>query len=65
MQGTVQFFSEDRGFGFIERDGGDDVLVHRTDVTGEDHVSLHEGQQVEFEVGPGRKGDQAVNVTPR
>ena len=64
MQGTVKFFSEDRGFGFIEREGGDDVFVHRTNVVGEGHVTLHEGQQVEFEIGPGRKGDQAINVKP-
>ena len=60
MQGTVKFFSEDRGFGFITREGEDDLFVHISNVAG--GAALTEGQTVEFEVGPGRKGDQAVNV---
>jgi CspA family cold shock protein len=64
MQGTVKFFSEDRGFGFIAREGGDDIFVHRTNLIGEGHITLSEGQSVEFEIGPGRKGDQAINVKP-
>ena len=62
MQGTVKFFSEDRGFGFISREGGDDVFVHRTNLVGEGYLTLTEGQKVEFDIGPGRKGDQAINV---
>ena len=62
MKGTIKFFSEDRGFGFIARDGGDDVFVHRTNVIGEGHITLEPGQEVEFDVGPGRKGEEAHNV---
>ena len=60
MQGTVKFFNQDKGFGFISREGQTDVFVHQTNVTGE--RLLVEGQAVEFEVGPGRKGDEARNV---
>ena len=61
MQGTVKFFDNDRGFGFISREGGDDVFVHVSNlaVAG---TSLAEGQAVEFEVGPGRKSEEANNV---
>lgn len=62
MQGTVKFFNNDKGFGFISRDGGDDVFVHHTNIAGTGYKSLDEGQRVEFEVGPGRKGDEALNV---
>ena len=64
MQGTVKFFNSDKGFGFISREGGDDVFVHHTNIAGEGFKSLAEGQAVEFEVGPGRKGDEARNVRP-
>lgn len=64
MQGTIKFFSEDRGFGFISREGEDDLFVHISNVEGDGRVTLTEGQTVEFEVGPGRKGDQAINVKP-
>lgn len=60
MQGTVKFFDHDKGFGFISREGQADVFVHQTNVVGE--RLLAEGQVVEFEVGPGRKGDEARNV---
>jgi CspA family cold shock protein len=60
MQGTVKFFNQDKGFGFISREGQTDVFVHQTNVAGE--RLLVEGQAVEFEVGPGRKGDEARNV---
>jgi CspA family cold shock protein len=63
MKGTIKFYSEERGFGFIARDGGgDDVFVHRTNVTGDAATVLSSGQAVEFEIEPGRKGDEAVNV---
>ena len=60
MQGTVKFFNQDKGFGFISREGQADVFVHQTNVAGEG--ILAEGQAVEFEVGPGRKGEEARNV---
>lgn len=62
--GTVKFFNNDKGFGFISRDDGDDIFVHFSNIVGDGHRSLSDGQQVEFEVGPGRKGDEAKNVRP-
>ncbi len=51
-----------KGYGFISRDDGDDVFVHFSNIEGSGFRSLEDGQQVEFEVGPGRKGDEALNV---
>ena len=62
--GTVKFFNVDKGFGFISREQGDDVFVHVSGIAGEGPRSLTEGQIVQFEVGKGRKGDEARNVTP-
>ena len=62
MQGTVKFFNSEKGFGFISREGQDDVFVHYSNIEGDGYKSLDEGQLVEFEVGPGRKGDEAQNV---
>ena len=60
--GTVKFFNNEKGYGFISRDGGDDVFVHFSNIQGEGYKSLEEGQQVEFDVAPGRKGEEAQNV---
>lgn len=60
--GTVKFFNAEKGYGFISREGDEDVFVHYSNIAGSGYRSLDEGQQVEFEVGPGRKGDEALNV---
>ena len=60
--GTVKFFDEQKGFGFISREEGDDVFVHFSEIQGSGFKTLQEGQKVEFEVGPGRKGDEAKNL---
>jgi cold shock protein len=62
MQGTVKFFNGEKGYGFISREGGDDVFVHYSAIQGDGYKSLSEGQRVEFEVGTGRKGPEAQNV---
>ncbi|BAU27947.1 putative cold-shock DNA-binding protein [Aneurinibacillus soli] len=61
--GTVKWFNADKGFGFIEREGGDDVFVHFSAITGEGFKSLEEGQRVSFDIVQGNRGDQAANVT--
>lgn len=61
-QGTVKFFNAEKGFGFISREDGDDVFVHYSNIQGSGYRSLDEGQRVEFDIGPGRKGDEAQNV---
>jgi len=63
-QGTVKWFSNEKGYGFIEREGEDDVFVHFSAISGEGYKSLTEGQRVEFEVVEGTKGLQAANVVP-
>ncbi len=60
--GTVKFFHTEKGYGFISREDGDDVFVHYSNIDGSGYRSLEEGQKVEFDVGPGRKGDEALNV---
>ena len=62
-QGTVKWFSNEKGFGFIEREGGDDVFVHFSAITMDGFKTLTEGQRVEFEVVQGPKGAQAANVS--
>jgi CspA family cold shock protein len=61
-EGTVKWFSNEKGYGFIEREGGDDVFVHFSAITMEGYKSLTEGQRVQFEVVQGPKGAQAANV---
>ena len=61
-QGTVKFFNSQKGFGFISREDGADVFVHYSNIEGSGYRSLEEGQAVEFEIGEGRKGDEAQNV---
>jgi CspA family cold shock protein len=62
--GTVKWFNDAKGYGFIQREIGGDVFVHYTGIVGNGFRSLSEGQQVEFEVEEGLKGPQARNVTP-
>ena len=61
--GTVKWFSDAKGFGFIEVEGGNDVFVHHTAIQSEGFRALAEGQQVEFEVVQGQKGPAAEGVT--
>ena len=64
--GTVKWFNDAKGFGFIEQDdGGDDVFVHFSAIQSEGFKALAEGQAVEFEVEDGQKGPQARNVVPQ
>jgi len=64
VTGTVKFFNEAKGFGFITREGGPDVFVHYSAIQGSGVKTLAEGQQVEFTVTQGQKGPQAENVVP-
>jgi CspA family cold shock protein len=60
--GTVKFFNAEKGYGFIRREQGDDVFVHFSNIQGTGYRTLEEGQRVEFDVAPGRKGEEAQNV---
>jgi CspA family cold shock protein len=60
--GTVKWFNNEKGYGFIATEEGNDVFVHFSAIEGTGYRSLEEGQKVEFEIGPGRKGDEARNV---
>jgi cold shock protein len=62
ITGTVKWFNESKGFGFISREGGEDVFVHFSAITADGFRTLAEGQKVEFSVEQGAKGPQAVNV---
>ena len=63
VSGTVKWFNDAKGFGFIEREGGQDVFVHHTAIQMEGFKTLKEGQAVSMEVTEGEKGPQAENVT--
>ena len=60
--GTVKFFNNEKGYGFVSRPDGEDLFVHYSNIEGQGYRTLEAGQEVEFEVGPGRKGDEARNV---
>ncbi|MFD0957960.1 cold-shock protein [Paenibacillus chungangensis] len=62
QQGTVKWFNAEKGYGFIEVEGGNDVFVHFSAIEGEGFKTLEEGQQVEFNVVEGNRGPQAENV---
>ena len=61
-EGAVKWFSNEKGYGFIQQDGGEDVFVHFSEIQGDGYKSLSEGQRVEFEVAQGNKGLQASSV---
>ncbi len=65
VTGTVKWFNDSKGFGFITREGGDDVFVHFRSIAGDGYRSLREGEQVEFDVVEGPKGFQAENVSKK
>lgn len=63
--GTVKWFSNDKGYGFITPDsGGSDLFVHHSEIKTEGYASLQDGQKVQYEIGEGKKGPCAVNVIP-
>lgn len=64
MEGIVKWFNPEKGFGFIEREGGDDVFVHFSAIKSQGYKSLEEGQRVQFDIENGQKGPQASNVVP-
>ena len=61
-KGIVKWFNDSKGFGFIQKDGGEDIFVHHTGIISEGFKTLNEGDRVEFEVSQGPKGLQAKNV---
>jgi CspA family cold shock protein len=60
--GTVKFFNAEKGYGFISREGAADVFVHFSNIEGTGYKTLNEGDNVEFEIAPGRKGEEAQKV---
>jgi len=65
MLGKVKWFSAEKGYGFIEREGGDDVFVHFSAIQDEGFKTLNEGQEVEFDIVEGARGSQAANVVKK
>jgi CspA family cold shock protein len=65
VTGTVKWFNDEKGYGFIEQEGGKDVFVHHSAISGDGFKSLQEGQKVTMTVTPGQKGPQAENVIPQ
>jgi cold shock protein len=63
VQGTVKWFNAEKGYGFIQVEGANDVFVHYTAIVGEGFRTLEEGQRVEFDIVEGQRGPQAANVT--
>jgi CspA family cold shock protein len=64
-RGTVKWFNEKKGFGFITPDdGSEELFIHHSNIAGQGFKTLHEGQAVEYSRGQGRKGPEATNVTP-
>lgn len=63
-KGTVKWFNDAKGFGFIEQESGPDVFAHFSAITGDGHKTLTEGQKVEFTLTQGQKGPQAENIVP-
>jgi cold shock protein len=63
MQGKVKWFNNEKGYGFLEREGGEDVFVHFSAITGEGFKSLNEGEEVTFDIVEGNRGPQAANVS--
>jgi len=61
-EGNVKWFSDQKGYGFIEQDNGDDVFVHHSEIQGSGFKTLSEGDRVTFEIGQGKKGPAAQNV---
>jgi CspA family cold shock protein len=64
IEGTVKWFNESKGFGFLSQEGGPDVFVHHTEIRADGYRTLSEGQKVQFEVVDSPKGPRAANVTP-
>lgn len=65
MLGTVKWFSKQKGYGFLERESGEDVFVHFSSILGDGFRALEEGQHVEFDLVQGQRGEQATNVVVR
>jgi CspA family cold shock protein len=63
--GTVKWFNESKGFGFIEQESGEDIFVHFSAIQGDGFKTLNDGQSVEFDVTQDEKGEKAVNVIPK
>ena len=65
VSGTVKWFNESKGFGFIEQQGGPDVFAHFSAIVGDGYKTLAEGQAVEFRITQGQKGPEAENIVPK